>query len=184
MRYAICVTLFFLGCDHKGSGIEPEFTGCATDESWVTFDDQEPNVKKDDAQGPPLTAPAAGTLAPSPKPVFTWHQDASTPGQPAGDVPHDGPGCNDCCPQWNTGALTTLHLPPLSGNLYDLKFSVGGEVVHRVNTTLQAWTPRDATWASWKGKTVSLTITRLSVLSNDPKAGPFRRTEPYTFVVN
>jgi hypothetical protein len=181
MRYAIYVTLLLSSCDHHGAGIEPELTGCATDESWATFDDQEPNVKKDDALGPALTAPTATALAPSPKPIFRWSQDASTAGQPEGDVPHES--CNDCCPQWNLGALTTLHLPPISGNLYDLKFSVAGEVVYRVNTTLQAWTPKDATWTSWAGKTVSLSITRLSVLSNDPKAGPYRRTTPYTFTV-
>ena len=94
-----------------------------------------------------------------------------------------GPGCNQCCPQFNTGSLSTLHLPPISGDVYDLQFSVDGAEVWRVITTLQEWGPSDAVWAGWKGKTVSVRIWRMSVLTNDVKAGPFVAMTPFTFAV-
>jgi hypothetical protein len=113
----------------------------------------------------------------------TWSQDPADTGMPTGDVIHDGPMCNDCCPQWNGGALATLHLPPISGDAYDLQFSVGGSIAWRVITTLQEWTPPDGTWASWKGKTVSLRIWRMNLLRNDVKMGPYVATQPFQFSV-
>ena len=50
-------------------------------------------------------------------------------------------GCNACCPQFTPGSLTTLHLPPESGDIYDLQFTVDGSYVWRLVTTLQEWTP-------------------------------------------
>src|SRR5205823_6064960 len=102
-------------------------------------------VVPSDANGPMFTAPAAGATLPSAtKAVFTWNQDANDPGMPpGGDVQHDGVGCNNCCPEYNTGALTTLHLPAVSGNVYDLQFTTDGQVTHRVVSTLQEWGPTD-----------------------------------------
>jgi hypothetical protein len=76
-----------------------------------------------------------------------------------------------------------MHLPPISGNAYDLQFTVGGNVVWRVVTTLQEWGPTDATWAAWKGKTVSLKIWRMNLLRNDVKNGPFVSPQPFVFTV-
>lgn len=56
-------------------------------------------------------------------------------------------------------------------------------MVHRVLTTLQKWTPSDAVWAGWRGKSLTLKIYRLSLLRNDPKEGPFTPTTPYAFSV-
>lgn len=174
------------GCNSASGTREPdEYTGCATDEHWRTFDDQEPHATVDDTLAPAFTAPAAGAVVPlATKPTVTWTQDANDPGMPTGDVPYmDGPGCTMCCPQFNTGAIMTQHLPAISGDVYDLQFRVGGSVVYRVITTLQEWMPPDATWASWKGKTIALQIWRLDVLHNDVKQGPFTPSTPLTFVV-
>ena len=92
-------------------------------------------------------------------------------------------GCNMCCPEFNTGALSTLHLPPISGNAYDLQFTVDGKIAWRVITTIQEWAAPDATLAAWKGKKVSLKIWRMSLLRNDVKQGPYVGTAPFSFSV-
>lgn len=162
-----------------------EYTGCGTDENWRTFDDQQHNAIVADATGPAITDPDL-TAPLTTKVVFKWNQDPGDPGMDVGDVIHDGPGCNDCCPEWNIGSLTTAHLPPISGDVYDLQFSLGGSVVYRVVSTLQEWTAPDALWSSWKGKTISVRIYRMSLLSNDVRpgvGGPFTATHPFSFSV-
>jgi len=180
----MCLSLLCLaGCGATPKNTVDELTGCASDEQWRTFDDAEGTTTIADDRGPQLLAPT-GTVSFSQKPVLHWNQDPSTPGKPDGDVPYlDGPGCQACCPQFNMGALTTLHLPAISGNEYDLQFSIDGNRVYRVITTLQEWTPLDAVWTSWRGKTVSVKIIRLSVLVNSPKEGPFVASAPFQFTV-
>jgi hypothetical protein len=164
-----------------------EYTGCGTDEHWRSFDDYEPMAMADDTQGPQVTAPSlTASLAFAPKPIFMWNIDAALAGMKAGDVPYmsPSPSCMDCCPQFNTGALTTVHEPAVSGDVYDLQFfDASGALNHRVVTTLQEWTPPDDLWASWKGKTYTLKIYRVQLLLNDLKAGPFIVTKPPTFTV-
>jgi hypothetical protein len=164
-----------------------EYIGCATDENWLTFDDHEPSATVSDSLSPQVTMPQAGATVPfAQKVVIAWNQDANDPGMSLGDVTHTGPGCNNCCPEWNTGALTVMHLPAISGNVYDLQFSTGGSVTHRVVTTIQEWTPTDALWASWRGQAVSLKIYRMTVIANDVRpgvGGPFVGTQPFTFRV-
>jgi hypothetical protein len=183
----VLISLLLAGCGSPAGPREPdEYTGCATDETWRTFDDQEPQTSVSDAMSPVFTMPSAGATIPlAQKPVFAWNQDPNDVGAKDGDVPYmDGVGgCNMCCPQFNIGALTTLHLPPISGDAYDLQFSVGGTVVWRLNTTLQEWTPPDMTWASWAGKTVTLKVYRMTVLRNDVKQGPYTPTAPFSFSV-
>ena len=187
MTKLACAALFLVvaGCGGSGGNREPdEYTGCGSDENWRAFEDQEPTATVSDTMSPLVTMPAANaTVAFADKVKLTWQQDANDPGAPDGDVPYMGPGCNQCCPQFNTGALSTLHLPPISGDVYDLQFSIGGSEVWRVITTLQEWGPTDAVWSSWKGKTVTLKIWRMSVLTNDVKAGPYVATAPFVFSV-
>ena len=189
MRPLLLTLALLAGCGDRPHGLlrEPdEYTGCSSDEQWLTLDDQEPLAVVSDSSAAQITSPAAGaTLPAASRPMFTWKRAASDPGAPVGDVPHDGPACNNCCPQWNTGAITTLHLPPISGNVYDLQFSFDGDVQYRVVTTIQAWSPDDATWALFRGKSVSLKIWRMTVLRNDvPQGGgPFVATTPFLFVV-
>src|SRR5437762_8804172 len=174
------------GCgSHSGTGREPdEYTGCGSDENWRAFSDQEPTATVADATAPKITAPAAGATLPSATaPKIGWQQNATDIGMPDGDVVHSGPSCTDCCPEFNTGALQTLHLPPISGNAYDLQFTVYGKDAWRVITTIQEWGPSDALWATWKGKTVSLKIYRMELLRNDVKQGPYVGTAPFTFRV-
>jgi hypothetical protein len=189
MRYLMLCLLALGGCGGGAVLREPdEYVGCATDEHWRTFDDQERNAVIADVTGPMITAPdLSSAVPPAPKPVFTWNQDPNDSGMAEGDVPHtDVPGCNMCCPEWNVGALSSAHLPQISGNVYDLQFSGSGGVVYRVVTTLQEWTAPDSVWASWKGKSLSLRIYRMDLLSNDVRpgvGGPFTAVNPFPFKV-
>ena len=72
------VLLAVAGCGGATTGREPdEFTGCGTDETWRTFEDQEPTATMDDAIAPLVTSPAAGaSLSASAPLVLTWQQDA------------------------------------------------------------------------------------------------------------
>src|SRR4051794_11041705 len=118
----ILISLMLAGCGPSGNGPDPELTGCATDENWRTFDDQEPTGSVSDSSAPVLTAPMSGATVPfASKPILTWTQDPNNAGAPDGDVPH---GASDPC-TFQMGALTTLHLPPISGNVYDVQFTVG-----------------------------------------------------------
>src|SRR5690349_19355348 len=97
------------GCGGPAGTREPdEYTGCAGDEQWRTFDDQEKLAMISDSQAPQVTMPAAGAMVPfANKPLFAWTQSSADPGSAVGDVPRD-----TTCPEYNTGAITTLHLPP------------------------------------------------------------------------
>jgi hypothetical protein len=189
MRHFVLCLLALSGCGGSTVLREPdEYVGCGTDEHWRTFDDQERNSVIADVTGPAITAPDLTMTQPqTPKPIFTWNQDPNDAGDDLGDVPHaDGPGCNECCPEWNMGALSSTHLPQVSGNVYDLQFSSGGSVVHRVVTTLQEWTATDSVWSSWKNKSLSLRIYRMDLLSNDVRpgvGGPFTAVNPFPFKV-
>jgi hypothetical protein len=184
MKQALFLCIFVSGCSAPADTVE--FTGCGTDEHQRTFDDQEPMAMVSSGDTPTMTKPdLTQTLAFASKPVFQWTIDAVDPGKPDGDVPYmDGtPGCNMCCPQFNTGALTTLHEPAVSGDVYDLRFSTGGNEVHRLITTLQEWTPDDTLWKSWKGATVTLKLYRMTLLMNEDKAGPYTSSQPLTVKV-
>ena len=170
--------VWIAGCSNGNVGREPdEYTGCATDETWRTFQDQEPLATVGDDMAPLVTMPAAGATAPSSSQlVITWQQDPNDVGSPDGDVP-------TTCEGFNPGTLQTQHLPPISGDAYDLQFTVDGKVAYRVISTLQKWVAPDATLAGWKGKAVSLKMWRMSVLRNDVKEGPFVGTAPFGFSV-
>jgi hypothetical protein len=190
MMLAIALTASSLaacGHSHGGDGPEPEYTGCGSDESWRTFDDQERlTTPMSSSDAPVVTAPAAGATVPFDAPLkLSWQPNDHDVGSPRGNVPYEGPGCNDCCPQYNAGGLAPAHYPPISGDIYDLRFSVGEEPIWRVITTFQEWTPdgKTAAWAKMRGKTVSVTIWRMSVLRNDVREGPFAAAPPFTFSV-
>jgi hypothetical protein len=191
MKILLVASLVAVGCGPSGPGSirEPdEFIGCATDEHWRTFDDQEPLVKPDDATGPKVTAPAGGATLPfAQKPIFKWDLSGTDPGSPpGGDVPSS-------CSNYNLGGLMALHLPPISGNVYDLQFYANGKIFYRALTTLQEWQPPDTTgysmlpgWASFRGKSVTLKLYRMDLVKNDVRpgvGGPFVATQPFPFTV-
>jgi hypothetical protein len=156
-----------------------EYTGCGGDEQYRLLEDAEdaaPNLQPDLVNAPQMTQPSDGaTIAFADKAIVQWNQSPTSAGAPTGDVPYmDGTAnCDACCPQFNSGALTTLHLPVQTGDIYDLHVSVDGAYVWRIITTLQEWTPPDAQWADWKGHTVSIDFYRMTISANIQQFGPY-----------
>lgn len=140
-----------------------EYVGCATDENWPLFDEATDIV--DDAQAPLVTSPHDGASLPSTPVDVGWQVTPTDVGDEEGDIPPS-------CAQWSTG-YTTLHLPPVSGTVYDLQVIAGGEIKHRVLTSLQKWTASEDTWHALAGQTVELRVTRIEVSNGDRTAGPF-----------
>ena len=140
-----------------------EYVGCATDEAWALFDDVPAII--DDAQAPRLVSAVSGAMLASTPVDLTWQATPTSTGAPMGDIASS-------CPQWSLG-YTTLHLPPVSGTLYDLQLSSGGEVKHRVLTSLQKWTASADTWRRLAGGTLEVRLARIVVLDNDRKEGPY-----------
>src|SRR4051812_33807820 len=131
MRIVFVFVILGLSACSSDPNEPAEYVGCATDENWRTFDEREPGATMEPMNVPTLTAPASGAQLPaSPKPKLTWNQDPNDPGKPEGDVP--GAACAT-----NLGGLTALHEAPISGNVYDLQFQVGGKAFYRALTTLQ-----------------------------------------------
>lgn len=154
-----------------GSGSPPgilrepdEYLGCATDENWRTFDEQERSgTNHDEATAPRVLAPAPGaTLPAGDKPTFTWQPSVDDEGKPGGDA-----ACAAC------PGICGQHLPPVTGTVYDLQFVVGGETVWRTLTTMQRYTPSDGAWSRLRGRSVSLRLVRMALDDNQATAGPF-----------
>jgi hypothetical protein len=174
MRASLLFVLLASACHAEVAFREPdEYAGCATDEDWARFDDVRDIVSSD--QAPLLIAPV-GNAALGASPVdFTWQVSPSVPGTPGGDASMD-------CPQWSTG-FTTLHLPPVSGTVYDLQLLSGDLVTHRVLTTLQKWTPSPSVWSALGERTMSVRLRRVTLLDNDRKDGPFVAPQAPSFSV-
>ena len=155
-------------------------SGCGTDENWRAFDDRELSgmVTTDDSQAtyfnPPLIAGASFPSAP--RPTFAWQPTSSI----AGKAPRGDATCTECP---TCKAPARPHLPAVSGDAYDLQFSVGGKDVWRIIYTSQEWSPPDALWSSWKGQTVTVKAYRMVLKVNDVQSGPFTSSTALTFSV-
>lgn len=182
MHRLLILVLLVTACDHHegiGVGREPdEYLGCATDELWPILDDEAANVVVAAAMAPALTAPALGAALPaSPAPRFVWSR---TPGAATSVDGDAGTGC----PQFTRGAIDTLHLPAVSGSVYQLRLFEGETNVYRVLTTLEQWQPPAGAWSGrLAGKTLRLELMRLPVNSNSPASGPFVSDVPTTFTI-
>ena len=143
-----------------------EYAGCATDENWPLFDENADLV--DDAQAPLVTSPHDGASVPITPVDIDWQVTPTEAGDVEGDIPTS-------CAQWSTG-YTTLHLPPVSGTVYDLQLIAGGQIKHRVLTSLQKWTASADTWEKLAGDTIELHVVRIEVENGDLQAGPFAPT--------
>jgi hypothetical protein len=168
------------GCQAQPPQREPdEYGGCATDENWRTFDDKETThlVTTDDNQAPQYVTPAASGMSfpAAAAPTFAWNLTPTLPGKPTGDAV-----CM-ACP--TCGPLLPAHLPPVSGDVFDLQISTGGAVVYRVVTTIQTWSPPAAVWSGWSGKQLSLHTVRMTLSVNDVTEGPFQGSSPLSFSV-
>jgi len=177
MRSLLLIALVQLAACGGGATIarrEPdEYAGCATDENWPLFDEN-PDIV-DDTQAPLVTSPHDGASVPGTPVDVDWQVTPSDVGDEAGDIATS-------CAQWSTG-YTTLHLPPVSGTIYDLQLVAGGQIRHRVLTSLQKWTASEATWKQLAGETVSLHVTRIDVSGGDLQDGPYAPSSSPTLTI-
>jgi hypothetical protein len=197
--WMLAIGLCAAGCGGPTHREVDEYTGCSNDEQFMLLEDGEAHAIVDDTQAPQVIMPAPNTTVPfATKVNLVWNQNPTNPGDIHGDVPFiDGVnGCNACCPMFEPGALMDfgqgasrfepLHLPPLSGDIYDLHFTVDGRYDWRLITNFQEWIPTDDTWNRWRGKTVSVQIWRLNILRNQPSVGqmdPYTSNTPFVFHV-
>jgi len=157
--------------DHAGAGREPdEYTGCATDENWSTFDDVADVVS--DADAPVIVSTASNAVLPATPVELIWASSQTTASSSGGDG-----DIAATCAQWNTG-FATAHLEPVSGTVYDLQIAIDGQVRHRVLTSLRRWKASEALWSTFRGKTIELRLRRMVVLTNARREGPYIATTP------
>lgn len=166
--------------EHAGVGREPdEYLGCATDELWPVFDANEALAlgSPDATTAPKLTEPTLTTALPATAPRFVWGKQPSAQPVLDGDVP-------TTCHQFTRGAITTQHLEPVSGTVYQLRlFAEGATVDYRVLTTLEQWQPPAALWERLRGSSRRIEIMRMPVVNNQRTAGPFVSPEQVSFMV-
>lgn len=152
--------------------IEPTYEACATDENWITFDDYEKTGRMAGSGSlvPQWVAPLSGAAVPVAMPVILqWQPTAASAGTPDGDA---------TCPQFQPaaqrrGTVQPLHLPPVSGTVYDLHLAIDGTDVYRVVTSRQrAGVPQNV-FSGWSGKTVTATLYEAKMLVNSLVQGPY-----------
>lgn len=159
----------YVGCGHGGS--EATFEGCTTDENLEMMNDliKTNRIKSDPQAEPQFTQPMAGaTLPSSSPPTFRFQPSATNVGSPSGDA---------TCPQFQptlSGSLKILHLPAVSGTIFDLQITVDGAVAYRVLTTQQSTSVPAGTWTGWAGKRISVTLYSARLLNNEVAEGPYR----------
>lgn len=165
--------------EHTGVGREPdEYLGCATDELWPAFDASETLAlaSPDATTAPKLTSPDVAAALPATAPRFIWSKQPSAQPVLDGDVAMS-------CEQWSRGAITTQHLVPISGTVYQLRLFDGATVDYRVLTTLEQWQPPAALWQRLRGSSRRIEIMRMPVVNNERTAGPFVSPEQVSFMV-
>lgn len=167
----LAITLTLCACHGPGDGVEPSYEGCASDENWSLMDDhiRTSRINSDVQTAPQLLEPAEGaTLSGGTPAMFRFQPSSSLAGNANGDA---------SCPQFQPsrfGGVRPLHLPPVSGTVFDLQLTVDGTVAHRVLTTRQAAAVPASKWSSWAGKRVSATLYRARMLQNEIVEGPYR----------
>lgn len=164
------LSLLLLACSAgEGKGPEPSYEGCATDENWPTVDAALSGASDDSLQAPVFLAPAAAdSLTSEISPQFRFQPSARDSGSDHG---------NASCPQYqpaSSASRAPLHLPAVSGTLFDLHVQKDGQDVYRVLTTRQSASVPLSTWRTWAGAAISVTLYRVQLDKNEIVAGPFR----------
>jgi hypothetical protein len=159
------------GCGSGPAMVQAVYEACASDENWRTFDDYETTgrIQSDPSVTPLWIMPANNATIPAAMPpILQWQPNATLAGMLDGDA---------TCPQFqptslSIGRLRPLHLPPVSGTVYDLHFAVGGQDSYRVITTRQRVGVPANVFASWAGQTVTVTMFEAKMLMNQITSGP------------
>jgi hypothetical protein len=188
LLFAFSLTFFaaalWPGCAHEDD-VDPSladvlFEGSASDEAWLAIDEA------------PVTADPAGaswTFTPTTwartgaAPTFTWssslpgvHRRRAPRALPPGDRTDD---VSRFARDFRTFLVPVAHahLPPVTGNVYRLIFTIpGAGAPLRVLTTDRSFTPGGAAFASLNRATgpISLELVHTYLLDNRVMEGPYR----------
>jgi hypothetical protein len=168
-----------IGCDE---GTTPPtiddviYEGVASDEAWVAIAEATPT---DDSSGW-LFAPTSFARAATP-PSFTWSRPAGarrqrrTPPLEQHDerpIEHFARGLAEFL-----HPVAHAHLPPVSGDVYRLVFTIPGDAAPlRVLTTDPSYTPAGSAFTKLGATTgpISLELVRTYLMDNRVMEGPFR----------
>lgn len=168
-----------IGCDEGTTtpGIDDViFEGAASDEAWVAISEATPT---DDTSGW-LFAPTSFALEASP-PSFSWTrvsiarpQRRTVPVEPQAErtIEHFARGLGEFL-----HPVAHAHLPPVSGDVYRLVFTIPGDATPlRILTTDPSFTPAGSAFTKLAATTgpISLELVRTYLMDNRVMEGPFR----------
>lgn len=183
MRWLIPLAVLPLACGGKCP--EPQYEGKASDEAHLTMVDAESRATADAMKAPVLTTTDGAQLPGDPAPTFRWSSSIASLSPRGGE----GRGEGRPAPWWR-GLLISeaaAHLPPITGVVYWLKFSVPGEKCPvELVTTGTEWTPAAAVWATLKKGSGARSITGQAayLTENRITEGPFKMPAAVTFTVS
>lgn len=172
--------LALLGCADSNvtPSLEPVYEGCATDENWVTLDQQAaspvPAMQVRPENTPTWMSPSAGAELDSQQP--TLFRFAAQPEEAVSD------SGDAVCPQYQPRGLGSRHLPAVTGTLCDLRFARDGQPVHRVLTTRRVTSLPRSLWQTLAGSWLDVSLRCVRLQKNQISAGPYHAPSRQFFV--
>lgn len=176
----MCLLLTMAACGEPAAlpSPEPSFEGCATDENWMALDQHAGvGAVAPSPDGPPIfLAPAPGaTLPAAESALFRFAVTQKDTTKESGDA---------ACPQYQPRGFPAKpsHLPAVTGTLFDLRFTSGGEPIHRVLTTRRFASLPPARWRALGGAQLQVFLSYARLQNNAVIAGPYA-ADPLAFSI-
>jgi len=176
--------LLWPGCAHD-EDVDPSladviFEGSASDEAWLAIDEA---PTTDDPTGASWTFTPTRWSRTGAAPTFTWmsalpgvHRRRTPNVTPARRESHTRDALAHGLAQF-LFPVAHAHLPPVTGNVYRLVFTIPGNAAPlRVLTTDRSFTPGSAAFASLNRATgpITLELVHTYLLTNRVMEGPYR----------
>ncbi len=187
MRWVVVpLALLPIACGQKCP--EPQYEGRASDEAHLTMVDAESRATADADKAPKFTLTDATELPSASLPTFRWSSSIASQ-RPLSPRRGEGQGEGRKAPWWR-GLLISeayAHLPPVTGVIFWLRFTVPGEQCPvEVLTTKTDYTPTQEVWTKLKSGTGARSLTGQSayLTENRITEGPFKTPGPVTFTVS
>lgn len=157
-----------------------------SDEACTVLDDAiARSLTPDVARAPSITAPTEDQALPGAVPfTFTWSAPTARRALP----PRRPMTWRDELARWTTLIPEAqAHCDPFSGQGYELRFTVAGELVLRRQQSLTSYTPDAARWSFLRaraaGRAIELRIVTARFSSNQVGSGPFVSAQPRRFTI-
>ncbi|MEZ4391852.1 MAG: hypothetical protein R3A48_12205 [Polyangiales bacterium] len=157
-----------------------------SDEACTVLDDAiTRGLSTDTARAPSITAPTEDQALPAAAPfTFTWSAPTARRGLP----PRRPMTWRDELARWTTLIPEAqAHCAPFSGQAYELRFVIQGQVVLRRQQSLTSYTPDASRWSYLRtqaaGRPIELRIVTARFSNNLVGAGPFVASQPRRFTI-